>query len=55
VPGCDAVGMGLPWWVPGGGENHPDAVMGQQSIWLDGELLVDCGRVVEDALRTSAG
>jgi 2,5-dihydroxypyridine 5,6-dioxygenase len=50
VPGCDAVGMGLPWWVPGGGENHPDAVMGQQSIWVDGKLLVDRGRVVEATL-----
>jgi 2,5-dihydroxypyridine 5,6-dioxygenase len=53
VPGCDAVGMGLPWWVAGGGENHPDAVMGQQSIWLDGELLVDRGQVVKNALTSS--
>lgn len=50
VPGCDAVGMGLPWWVPGGGENHPDAVMGQQSVWLNGKLIVERGRVVEAAL-----
>lgn len=50
VPGCDAVGMGLPWWVPGGGENHPDAVMDEQSVWLDDELIVERGRVIEAAL-----
>lgn len=47
VSGCDAVGMGLPWWVPGGGENHPDAVMTMQSVWLDGALIVDQGNIVD--------
>lgn len=50
VPGCNAVGMGLPWWLPGGGENHPDAVMTQQSIWIDGEKLVEQGRLLDSAL-----
>ena len=36
VIGNNAVGMGLPWWMPGGGENHPDAVLSKQSIWIDG-------------------
>ena len=33
-------------WVPGGGENHPDAVLSKQSIWLDGEPIVRDGRIV---------
>jgi hypothetical protein len=49
VVGCDAVGLGLPWWVPGGGENHPDAVMSMQSIWLDGVPVVENGRILEAA------
>jgi len=49
VPGCDAVGLGLPWWLPGGGENHPDAVLSMQSVWLDGEQLIDSGRIVAPA------
>lgn len=49
VVGCDAVGLGLPWWLPGGGENHPDAVMSMQSIWLDGVPVVDNGRILEAA------
>jgi len=54
--GSDAVGMGLPWWVPGGGENHPDAVMTMQSVWLDGQQIVDQGRIVniEDAAAQKA-
>lgn len=41
--GSNAVGLGVPWWEPGGGENHPDAVMSSQSIWVDGELIVENG------------
>jgi hypothetical protein len=44
--GSDAVGLGLPFWAPGGGENHPDAVMTCQSIWIDGDQLVSDGRIV---------
>jgi hypothetical protein len=40
VIGNNAVGMGLPWWVPGGGENHPDGVVSNQSIWIDGQQIV---------------
>ena len=49
VPGCDAVGLGLPWWVPGGGENHPDAVMSMQSIWLGNEQIVADGALIAPA------
>lgn len=44
--GNNAVGFGLPWWEPGGGENHPDGVLMGQSVWIDNELIVDNGRVV---------
>jgi leucyl aminopeptidase (aminopeptidase T) len=41
--GCNAIGLGLPWWLPGGGENHPDGVVRRQSLWIGGELLVENG------------
>jgi 2,5-dihydroxypyridine 5,6-dioxygenase len=44
--GTNAIGMGLPWWEEGGGENHPDGVVMDQSLWIDGELIVDSGEVV---------
>jgi len=44
--GCNAVGLGLPQWVDGGGENHPDCVMTEQSFWIDDELIIDQGRIV---------
>ena len=44
--GTNAIGMGLPWWEPGGGENHPDGVVLDQSLTIDGELIVDAGRIV---------
>jgi 2,5-dihydroxypyridine 5,6-dioxygenase len=43
VVGCNAVGLGLPWWVPGGGENHPDGVVFNQSLWVGGEPIVEQG------------
>jgi hypothetical protein len=46
IIGNDAVGLGLPFWLPGGGENHPDAILSQQSIWIDGEPIVDDGLIV---------
>ncbi|MDB5798258.1 MAG: hypothetical protein JWP36_2160 [Paucimonas sp.] len=49
VMGNNAVGMGLPWWVPGGGENHPDGVLGNQSIWIEGEAIIIDGIVVAPA------
>jgi 2,5-dihydroxypyridine 5,6-dioxygenase len=46
VVGCNAVGLGLPQWVDGGGENHPDCVMRNQSFWIDGEQVIDEGNIV---------
>jgi leucyl aminopeptidase (aminopeptidase T) len=46
IPGSNAIGMGLPWWEAGGGENHPDGVVFDQSLWIDGEQVLDCGRLV---------
>ena len=46
VLGYNAVGLGLPFWMPGGGENHPDAVLSKQSLWLDGEQIVKDGIIV---------
>src|SRR5690606_13952548 len=31
LPGSNAIGMGLPWWESGGGENHPDGIVLDQS------------------------
>jgi len=44
--GNNAIGMGLPWWEPGGGENHPDAILYMQSIELDGQQIVEDGAIV---------
>jgi 2,5-dihydroxypyridine 5,6-dioxygenase len=44
--GNDAVGMGVPFWLPGGGENHPDAIIALQSIWVDGVKIAEDGRIV---------
>ncbi len=46
VTGNNAVGLGLPWWVPGGGENHPDAIAPMQSIWIDGQQIVSDGEII---------
>jgi len=53
--GNNAVGMGMPWWEPGGGENHPDGVLRRQSIWVEDEQIVDDGIIVgPPALRQAA-
>jgi hypothetical protein len=44
--GCNAVGFGVPWWEPGGGENHPDAVMTAQSLWIEDAEVVRDGVVI---------
>ncbi|MGE0808074.1 MAG: hypothetical protein AB7L76_21230 [Burkholderiaceae bacterium] len=49
--GSDAVGFGVPWWEPGGGENHPDGIIRSQSLWLDGTPIAADGQLVEPALR----
>ncbi len=49
VTGANAVGLGLPWWEPGGGENHPDAIVSMQSLWVDDEQIVKDGALVSPA------
>jgi hypothetical protein len=52
LPGSNAIGMGLPWWEPGGGENHPDGIVLDQSLWVGDTQLVDRGEFVgPDPLR----
>jgi 2,5-dihydroxypyridine 5,6-dioxygenase len=46
VVGYNAVGLGLPPWMPGGGENHPDAIMSLQTIEIDHQTIVKDGRIV---------
>jgi leucyl aminopeptidase (aminopeptidase T) len=46
VIGNNAVGFGVPFWEPGGGENHPDGVIVNQSVWIDGEQVVADGIIV---------
>jgi leucyl aminopeptidase (aminopeptidase T) len=46
VRGNNAIGLGIPWWLPGGGENHPDAVVLGQSMWIDGRQVVRDGAIV---------
>ncbi|HKU47542.1 MAG TPA: hypothetical protein VJQ58_11705 [Burkholderiales bacterium] len=46
VKGNNAVGLGIPWWLPGGGENHPDAVVLSQSMSIDGKPVVRDGVLV---------
>lgn len=49
VVGYNAIGLGVPFWEPGGGENHPDTVIGMQSLWIDGEQILDNGQFVGNA------
>jgi hypothetical protein len=44
--GNNAIGMGMPWWDPGGGENHPDAVLYLHTIEIDGQRVVEDGAIV---------
>ena len=46
VIGANAIGFGLPWWVPGGGENHPDAVVTNQSLWIEDAVIAERGSLV---------
>src|SRR3546814_21019220 len=38
--------MGLTWWEEGGGENHPDGVVFDQSLWVGDLQITDEGRFV---------
>lgn len=44
--GCNAVGLGLPFWEEGGGENHPDCVMTGQSFWIGDDQIVADGIII---------
>lgn len=46
LPGSNAIGMGLPWWEPGGGENHPDGIVLDQSFWVGEVQLAEDGAFV---------
>ncbi len=47
--GCNAIGLGLPQWVDGGGENHPDCVMREQSFWIGDRQIISEGEIVAPA------
>jgi 2,5-dihydroxypyridine 5,6-dioxygenase len=49
VRGNDAIGFGTPWWEPGGGENHPDAVCVRHSLWIGDLQVIDHGAIVGPA------
>ncbi|MDH3731418.1 MAG: hypothetical protein OES13_09920 [Acidimicrobiia bacterium] len=44
--GNNAIGMGMPWWDPGGGENHPDAILYMHTVDIDGVRVVEDGDIV---------
>jgi hypothetical protein len=44
--GSNAVGLGIPWWEPGGGENHPDTVLTEQSVWIEDQQIIRDGAIV---------
>lgn len=46
VRGSDAIGFGTPWWEEGGGENHPDAVCIEHSVYVDEVLVIDHGVLI---------
>jgi len=46
VVGSNAIGLGLPPWQEGGGENHPDCVINTQTITIDGKTIVKDGVIV---------
>jgi 2,5-dihydroxypyridine 5,6-dioxygenase len=52
--GANAIGLGVPWWEPGGGENHPDGVVASQSLWIENQQVVRDGRVIAPAALASA-
>jgi len=44
--GSNAIGLGIPWWLPGGGENHPDVVLTGHSVWIDDTAIIRDGLIV---------
>lgn len=56
VLGNNAIGFGVPFWLPGGGENHPDGVVRNQSVWIEGRQIVENGVIVAPpSLATQSG
>lgn len=54
--GANAIGLGTPWWEPGGGENHPDGVVLRQSLSIGGRPVIENGLVVwpDELAKTAA-
>lgn len=50
VAGNSAIGFGIPWWEPGGGENHPDGVVTMQSLSIEGDEIIRDGAIVAPAI-----
>jgi hypothetical protein len=46
VRGNNSVGLGRPFWAPGGGENHPDGIVSRQSMWVGARQVVADGALV---------
>lgn len=44
--GSNAIGLGKPWWEPGGGESHPDAILTEHSVWIENQQIIDRGIIV---------
>ena len=44
--GCNAIGLGKPWWQPGGGENHPDGIVCRQTLSIEGLTVIRDGAIV---------
>lgn len=44
--GNNAIGLGIPWWEEGGGENHPDGVVLMHSLWIGNLQVVRDGALV---------
>jgi 2,5-dihydroxypyridine 5,6-dioxygenase len=44
--GANAIGFGVPWWKPGGGENHPDGLLLRQNLWVEGQQIIKSGLVI---------
>ena len=52
--GANAIGFGKPWWVPGGGENHPDGILLRQNLWIAGRQVLGDGLVMAPAPLAAA-
>jgi len=53
VQGANAIGLGKPWWEPGGGENHPDGIVMRQTLVIDGATVLEDGIIVGPPVLTA--